>query len=66
MLVVNVLARDSNPLSVWTQCHISYGQSGSFQYFLEPITVECVLAHCTILGSRDEEAILRRPLALIS
>lgn len=61
--MVNVLARDSNPLSVWAQSYIPYRQSGSVQYFLELVAVECVLAHCAILGSSDEEAVLRSPLA---
>jgi hypothetical protein len=53
-----LLARNSNPVPVWTQGYVSDGQRRSVDYFFELVAFKCVFADCSVLGSSDEEAIL--------
>jgi hypothetical protein len=55
----DLLARYSDPVSVWTQSHVSNWQRGPFEDLLKLVAIECVFAHCAILGPGNEEAVLR-------
>lgn len=57
--LINVLACNSNPVAVRTNCYVSYGQGGPEEYLFKFPAVEGESAHCAILGTGDKEAILR-------
>jgi hypothetical protein len=58
-VVGDLLARYCNPVSVRTEGYVSNWQRGSVQDLLKLVAVECVFAHCAILGPGYEEAALR-------
>jgi hypothetical protein len=57
-ICLDLLARNRDPVPVWTQRDVSYWQCCSVQYLLELVAIQCVLAYSPILGTSDEEAVL--------
>jgi hypothetical protein len=56
--ILDLLARDSNPVSIRAESHIAYGQCRSDKYLLKFVSLQRVFAHGTILRTGDKEAIL--------
>lgn len=54
----DVLARYSDPVSIWTQSNVADWQCGSVHNLLELAAFNRVSAHCAVFRPSNEEAIL--------
>ena len=56
---MTLLASHSNQCTIWRYSHVSNGQRTSDQDLVESVRLERILTHRSILGTGDEEVILR-------